>query len=95
MIICAAIQATFRAASGVEKTVVIPGWRHSSCWELMADLGVPTDRVEIEGFIDHRGYFFDRYDAFQHALDCGQLSDTTRMSKAEKGERQLYSEDLY
>lgn len=33
--------------------------------------------------------------AFDHALRCGQLSETTRTVKAERGERQSYSEDLY
>lgn len=97
MIVCAAIQVTFQNKTG-NATVVIPGWRHSSCWELMAALpGFPgqSNRQEVEGFIDHQGAFLDRYDAFNHALMCGQLSDTTRTSKAEKGERALYSEDLY
>ena len=94
MIICAAIQVTFhRAGKPVE--AVIPGWRHSSCWELMAALGVPADRQEVEGFIDHNGAFLDRLEAFEHALQCGQLSDTTRTEKAGRQERALFSEDLY
>ena len=95
MIICAAIQVIFRSRVGNEKTVIVPGWRHSSCWELMADLGVPADRQEVEGFLDHKGAFLDRLEAFEHALQCGQLSDTTRTQKAERRERALYSEDLY
>lgn len=94
MIICAAIRITFyRDGKNIE--AVIPGYRHGNCWELMATLGVPADRQEVEGFLDHRGNFLDRYAAFEHALQCGQLSDTTYTAKAEKGERQLYSEDLY
>ena len=94
MIICAAIQISF-SRSGKTVKAVVPGYRHGNCWELMATLGVPADRQEVEGFLDHQGHFLDRYDAFDHALQCGQLSDTTRTAKAEKGERQLYSEDLY
>lgn len=94
MIICAAIRITFcRAGKNIE--AVIPGYRHGNCWELMATLCIPADRQEVEGFLDHRGNFLDRYAAFDHALLCGQLSETTRTAKAEKGERQLYSEDLY
>lgn len=94
MIICAAIHITFtRAGKMVE--AVVPGHRHSDCWELMSTLGVPTDRVEVEGFIDHRGAFLDRYEAFTHAVSCGQLSDTTCVAKAERRETALYSEDLY
>lgn len=47
MIRFAAIQVTFRRADRPVE-VVIPGWRHSSCWELMAALGVPADRQEVE-----------------------------------------------
>ena len=94
MIICAAIQLQYQRNGNTIKTVV-PGLRHSNCHELMADLGVPSNRNEIEGFIDNKGNFLDRYDAFCHALECGQLSDTVRVYKAERGERQLFSEDLY
>lgn len=94
MIICAAIEVTFQRA-GKTVTAVVPGYRHGDCWELMSTLGVPTERQEVEGFLNSRGTFLDRFDAFEHALLCGQLSDTTRTAKMEKGERQLYSEDLY
>ena len=90
MIICAAI----KVSTGT-KEIVVPGLRHANCWELMADLGVPAKREEVEGFIDHTGAFLDRYEAFDHALMCGQLSDTTRTAKAEKREIILWSEDLY
>lgn len=94
MIICAAIQVTFQQARKTV-TAVVPGCRHGDCWNLMATLGVPADRQETEGFLDSQGNFLDRFDAFDHALMCGQLSDTTHTAKAEKGERRLYSEDLY
>lgn len=94
MIICAAIEVTF-TRNGKQVTAVIPGYRHGNCWELMATLGVPADRTETEGFLDSQGAFLDRFDALDHALMCGQLSDTTRAHKASQGERQLYSEDIY
>ena len=94
MILCAAIEITFWR-DGKLITTVVPGHRHSNCWELMSALGVPADREEFEGFIDHNGEFLDRKDALMHALDCGQLSDTTKTAKLEKGEMILYSEDLY
>lgn len=94
MILCAAIQITFTRAGKLVEAVV-PGYRHGNVWELMATLGVPAERQEVEGFIDHHGNFLDRYEAFDHALQCGQLSDTTLTSKCERRERQLYSEDLY
>ena len=94
MNLCASIENTFQR-DGRTVSAVVPGYRHGDCWELMATLGVPADRQEVEGFINHRGDFLDRYDAFNHAVRCGQLSDTTRMAKADRGERQLFSEDLY
>lgn len=94
MIICAAIKITFQRA-GKTLTAVIPGYRHSNCWELISAFGIPAEREEVEGFMTSQGAFLDRYDAFNHAMRCGQLSDTTRTAKAEKGERLLYSEDIY
>lgn len=94
MILCAAIQVEFEQA-GQNVQAVIAGHRHGSCWELINIFGVPASRQETEGFLNHQGEFLDRYDAFEHALQCGQLSDTTLTAKAERGERQLYSEDLY
>lgn len=94
MILCAAIFVTFQR-DGQTIEAVVPGYRHANCWELMATLGVPADRQTVEGFLDHTGAFLDRAAAFDHAVSCGQLSDTTRTAKFDKGERQLYSEDLY
>ena len=94
MIICAAISVCFVRNENPIR-VVISGHRHSNCWELMAELEVPVTREEVEGFLNHKGEFLDRYDAFEHALFCGQLSDTTLTSKNECKERALYSEDLY
>lgn len=91
MIICAAIKITFQRGRQTV-TAVVPGHRHSDCWELMVALGVPTEREEKEGFIDHRGDFLDRYEALKHAIQCGQLSETTRETKTGSV---LYSEDLY
>lgn len=96
MILCAAIKVTFQRNSE-PVTAVIPGYRHGNVWELMSTLGLPpkSEREDVEGFIDHQGTFLDRREAFEHARMCGQLSDTTLTYKQEKGEGELYSEDLY
>ena len=47
---------------------------------------------EVEGFLNHKGEFLDRYEAYAHALMCGQLSDTTLHTKFL--ERILFSEDI-
>lgn len=94
MIICAAIQVQFER-DGRNVETVIQGLRHANCWETMAALGVPAQHTEVEGFIDHENRFWDRYDAFIHALECGQIPVAVRTHKAENREIQLYSEDLY
>ena len=94
MIICAAIQIQFER-NGRQIEAVICGLRHANCWETMAALGIPAERKEVEGFIDDKDCFLDRYNAFAHALECGQLPATVRVHKAEQRENQLYSEDLY
>ena len=72
MILCAAILIKF-CRGNLATEIIIPGHRHSSCWELMAALGVPTEREEVEGFLDHHGQFLDRLEAFEHAFQCGQI----------------------
>ena len=49
MILCAAISVRFLRS---EKYVdaVIPGHRHSNCWELMSTFGIPADREELRVF---------------------------------------------
>ena len=41
------------------------------------------------------GHFYNRKEAFKIAINCGQLSASTRQLKREKCELELYSEDLY
>ena len=94
MIICAAIKMKFKR-NNKTVDVVIPGHRHSNCWELAVSLGVPAEREEVEGFLDHKGLFLDRSGAYDHAMMCGQLSDTTLISKRERKESILWSEDIY
>ena len=53
------------------------------------------DCRKVEGFLNHKGEFLDRLEAFKHALMCGQLSDTTLTSKQERRERILWSDDIY
>lgn len=94
MIICAAISVQF-IRNGKTVEAVIPGHRHGSIWELMAILCVPTDRQETEGFLNNKGEFLDRYEAYEHTLMCGQLSETTLTNKQERREYILFSEDTY
>ena len=89
MIICAAIK-------DKETGAVFGGIRHGFIYSAMKDAGIPKKfSGVIEGFLDQNGHFYNRKEAFEIAINCGQLSATTRQLKREKCELELYSEDLY
>lgn len=89
MIICAAIQDTRTGA-------VFGGIRHGYIYSAMHDAGItPPHEKAIEGFLDEKNNFYDRYEAYDIAMANGQLSATTRQYKRDKGEKELFSEDLY
>ena len=89
MIICAAIKDTRTGA-------VFGGIRHGFIYSAMHDAGItPPHTAAIEGFLDEMNNFYDRYEAYDIAMANGQLSATTRQHKRDKGERELFSEDLY
>lgn len=89
MIICAAIKDTRTGA-------VFGGIRHGDIYSAMHDSGITPPRAfAIEGFLDMRNNFYDRHEAFMWAQQIGQLSDTVLYHKQQKGETELFSEDLY
>lgn len=89
MIICAAIKDTRTGA-------VFGGIRHGFIYSAMHDAGItPPHEKAIEGFLDEKGNFYDRYEAYDIAMTNGQMSATVRHYKMDKGERELFSEDLY
>ena len=89
MIICAAIKDT-------RTDVVFGGIRHGSIYCAMRDAGItPPHEFAIEGFLDEKGNFYDRYEAYDIVMNNGQLSAITRQLKRERHETELYSEDLY
>ena len=62
----------------------------------MHDAGItPPRAAAIEGFLDEKNNFYDRYVTCEIAMTNGQMSATTRQYKRDKGERELFSEDLY
>ena len=95
MIICAAISLTYKTKNDKLTGAIICGHRHGDCYAIMQHMDVATKVNEIEGFINHKGEFLDRKEALSHALECGQLSQSTRWYKFDNDERILYSEDLY
>lgn len=89
MIICAAIKDTRTGA-------VFGGIRHGYIYSAMHDAGItPPHEKAIEGFLDEKNNFYDRYVACEIAMTNGQLSATTRQYKCDTSEKELFSEDLY
>ena len=89
MIICAAIKDTRTGA-------IFGGIRHGDIYSAMHDAGItPPCAAAIEGFLDEKNNFYDRYVACEIAMTNGQLSATTRQHKRDTGEKELFSEDLY
>ena len=89
MIICAAIKDTRTGA-------VFGGIHHGDIYSAMHDAGItPPRAAAIEGFLDEKNNFYNRYEAYNIAMTNGQLNATTRQYKHDKGERELFSEDLY
>ncbi len=92
MIICAAVK-FYIPSTG--QTVVVPCWRYHYAYELIRDLGFEPhqgyEKIE-DGFINHKNEFLSRTEAYNHAIECGQLSATTR-DTINNGV--LFSEDIY
>lgn len=100
MIICAAIKLIIEEQYDTKlekpKELVICGYRHEDCWEIISHLDARWfNTKKTQGFINHRNEFLDRREAFIHAWDCGQLSETHRLYQEENRLSELYSEDLY
>ena len=86
MIICAALKDR-------KTNAIFPGIRHSDIYKMLYNLGHKGD--VIEGFVDEANNFYDRFEAYDYAVEHHQLPRTVWKWKSEKHERELYSEDLY
>ena len=96
MIVCAAYKLTMNNAAGTE--IIICGHRHHNCLATIAQLNSNwVGAKKVDGFINHKGEFLDRKEAYRHAEECGQLSATNRWfhEDEKRGSIELYSEDLY
>jgi len=91
MIVCAALQLSDKPETVIG--CIRHGFGYSTLYDLRPDLA--HNKYVIEGFLTDDNRFLDREKAFYHALECGQLSATTRQWKKDKNETELYSEDLY
>ena len=92
MIICAAI----RIINHEGENEIVCGRRHGDCWSIINKLNDDWSAgPRIEGFVTHTGKFLDRQEAFIHARECGQVSQTTKWKQEDEGITELYSEDLW
>lgn len=96
MIVCAAVK--FHMIKE-DKDVIVHCMRHHYAFEILHDLGISiTDydhTATVDGFIDHKGEFLTRQEAYEHACTCGQLSAQQRHDIAQCGHLELFSEDLW
>ena len=93
MIVCAAIELT-----NAEAKLVICGLRHANCIQTIKSLDSNwTNAKKVDGFINHKGEFLDRKEAFKHALECGQINQHAKWYREDNNDttEELYSEDLY
>lgn len=95
MIICAAIKIS---KTILQDTLVVCGYRHGDCINTINNLdeywrdGV----VQEQGFINHNGEFLNREEAYNHALECGQIHKHNEWYRSDNElPDELYSEDLY
>lgn len=96
MIICAAIKVEHTDAFGHKlDDLIVCGHRHCNCFQIIKYLDLNTTS-RTQGFINHKGEFLDRKEAYKHALDCGQINvHDKRYREDSKIPDELYSEDLY
>lgn len=66
---------------------IYTGHRHANILQEMVQLRKPFMHG-VQGFVDEHGTFYNRIDAAEHALACGQISHL-------QWPPNLYSEDLY
>lgn len=95
MIICAAIKIQHNDNIGNPlEPIIICGHRHGDCYKIIKYLDI--NRVsEEQGFINHKGEFLTRQEAFEHAKEIGQCNATQRWYWEDHNQDELYSEDLY
>lgn len=94
MITASAIKIKMKASN---ENVIIHCNRHHYGYYTLKMLGLKPDDYErvSEGFINQKGDYFTREQAYQHAFECGQISATIREKKEQTDCKELFSEDLW
>lgn len=97
MIVCAAIKVNHIDTQNNDtplEPLIVCGHRHSDCFKVIRHLNLCITSY-VQGFINHKGEFLDRKEAFEHAKEIGQCNDTQRWYWEDHNQYELYSEDLY
>jgi hypothetical protein len=101
MIICAAIKLikTEKMLDNLYNSkidMIVCGHRHSNCFSVISELDPSwIGATKIQGFMNHKGEFLDRKEAFEHVKEIGQCNATQRYYWEDHNQTELYSEDLY
>ena len=95
MIICAAIDITFVNSKDEVVNLIVCGHRHCDCFKTIRQLDNKHTQWTVQGFINHKGEFLDRKQAFEHVKEIGQYNETQRYYWEDHNQYELYSEDLY
>ena len=95
MIICAAIKIKFVDSEDNVNELVICGHRHADCFKIIRHLNNKHTQWSEQGFINHKGEFLNRKDAFEYVKEIGQCNATQRWYWQDTNQTELYSEDLY
>lgn len=95
MIICAAVDITFVNSKDEVVNLIVCGHRHGDCFKTIRQLDNKHTQWTVQGFINHRGEFLDRKQAFEHMKEIGQYNETQRYYWEDHNQDELYSEDLY
>ena len=95
MLVCAAIRIKDEFDIPSQRGLIIPCIRHGEAFRLYLILtGDKLKMSQVEqGFIDNKGRFYTREEAFINFRN--NLSATVRAYKEKHNESELYSEDLY
>lgn len=91
MIICAAVKIQ---VEGLDHTTIVPCIRHGDVFRILEDLSyAPKTKYKIleQGFLNHKGIFYNRREAMHYVRNIGQISATT----CQYCGNELFSEDLY
>jgi hypothetical protein len=55
-----------------DSRIVYVGKRHGDCFKVMQDAGIRYKNC-VQGFVDSEGNFFDRHQAYDKAIESGQI----------------------